>query len=79
VLAESKNSINISQIENQDTNQFNKIQENYMKSLEYNYQRMYILRDAKIFQLKLAIKRIQRFWRNFSLTRKIRACLTIQT
>jgi hypothetical protein len=40
------------------SNQFNKIQENYMKSLEYNYQRMYILRDAKIFQVKLAIKKI---------------------
>jgi hypothetical protein len=66
VLAESSNSINMSQMmasSNQETttaqvNQFNKIQENYMKSLEYNYQRMYILRDAKIFQVKLAIKKI---------------------
>ena len=68
VLAESKNTINLSQItpqKNQSSqkdlarpisvqsnvieNDFYKIQENYMKSLEYNYQLIYKLRDAKIF------------------------------
>jgi hypothetical protein len=39
-------------------NDFFKIQENYMRSLEYNYQLIYKLRDAKIFQVKRYIKLI---------------------
>lgn len=77
VLAESKNSVNLSPISKHSSssskrdlksgassqqqeiqNDFYKIQENYMKSLEYNYQLMYKLRDAKIFQVKRFIKLI---------------------
>ena len=44
-----------------------------MRSLEYNYQLIYKLRDAKIFQIKRYIKLIQRRWRAYTLRRKTKA------
>jgi len=44
-----------------------------MRSLEYNYQLIYKLRDAKIFQVKRYIKLIQRHWRTYTLRRKSKA------
>jgi hypothetical protein len=44
-----------------------------MKELDYNYKRQFILRDAKIFQVKRFIKIIQRFWRKYIKEKKIRA------
>ena len=50
-----------------------------MKSLEYNYQRMAILRDAKIFQVKRFIKLIQTSWRAHNLNRKMKAVQVISS
>lgn len=52
-MAESKNTVDV-----EIPNSVSAIQDTYMKSLEYNYKRMLILRDAKIFQVKRAIKLI---------------------
>ena len=49
-----------------------------MKQLDYNYRRQFILRDAKIFQVKRFIKIIQRTWRAYVLSKKGKAALVIQ-